>query len=121
MSQHSPIPKETIEAIKSLGFKVYQSPDPDWRTYLFFTDGDRIGYLQKGDGGELSISTVHKPNRQTGSSFGMGDLSGITREGLEVAFRHAPGWAYSVDRAATHKWPTVEAFLSKSFNNLQEV
>lgn len=119
MSRYSPIDDETLDAIANLGFAVYQ-PTTGQKTYLYYTDGTRIGYLQKGDFGGLSISTVHIPNRTTGTGFQATDAADpalvLTRSELERGFMHAPSWASSDDRKATHKWADMAAFLKSRGN-----
>jgi len=116
MSRYSPIPAEVLDTIAALGFDVYQNPDPHWQTYLVFTDGVRLGYLQRGDFGGLSLSTMHLPCRECGTGFKLdaprpGEPDILTREGLERAFQHAPAWAFTRDREAVRKWPSVAAWL----------
>lgn len=111
------IEPEVLDAIAQLGFDVYQAV-PAYqgmrRSYLFFTDGQHIGYLQTGEAGGLELSTVHIPNRTTGTGFKMGEAKELTREVLETAFLNAPGWAYGRDRASVCKWPSVEAWLQSA-------
>ena len=126
MSRYTPIEPETLDAIAKLGFAVYQPADGH-KTYLFYTDGTRIGYLQKGDFGGLSISTVHIPNRTTGTGFQVTDDAApalvLTRSELERGFLHAPEWAGTAAREATRKWPDMAAFLKGrgSINPLEMV
>lgn len=46
---------ETLDAIATAGFDVYQSHKSQWRTYAFFTDGVRIGYIQNDSAGHLCM------------------------------------------------------------------
>lgn len=103
---------ETLDAIAAVGFSVYQSPDSHWRTYAFFTDGRNIGYLENNRLEGLRLSTVHVPNRDSGTGFGMGPLATITREALSVAFAWAPDWAGQRDRDSVRKFPSVAAFMA---------
>lgn len=107
------ISDETIQAIAALGFDVYRSPEKKWQSYLFFTDGTRIGYMEAGYFNGLRLSTVHVPNRQCGAGFSLtddGDSVPVTRESLESAFVEAPRWASAADRAAVRKWADWETF-----------
>lgn len=116
------IPDASLDAIAAAGFSVYQSPDAHWRTYAFFTDGTRIGYIQQAAFGGLEISTVHQPCRECGTGFGMGSLPDFTRESLSVAFAYAPDWAGQRDRDAVRKWPNMAALLaSRSTASLERV
>lgn len=111
------ISPETLDAIAALGFDVYQSSDPRWQSYLFFTDGDKIGYFENDRLSGWTISTVHIPNRTTGTGFSLRDtLPGpveLTRECLTKAFMTAPAWASDAMRASVAKWPSVASFLKE--------
>jgi hypothetical protein len=109
----TPLSVETLDAIAACGFDVFQNPDPKWRSYAFFTDGNHIGYLQHGRFGGLEISTVHIPNPRSGTGFGMGPVERITRDALFEAFVRAPHWADRDSVAAVRKWPSVEAMDKK--------
>jgi hypothetical protein len=58
---------EIIEQVTAAGFDVYMRDPKD--TYMFFTDGKNIGYLQDDRLAGLTLSTVHKANRSTGTGF----------------------------------------------------
>lgn len=108
------IPSETLDAIAALGFDVYQSSDPRWRSYAFFVEGDGIGYIENSAG--LTLSTVHIPNRTTGTGYGLRDTLGafeLTRQYLSLAFMHSPAWASAEMRKSVAKWPSVDAFLKE--------
>ena len=109
------IARETIDAIKACGFDVYlpQTPRPTW---LYFSDGNRIGYLQKGDFfGCFKLSTVHIPNKQTGTGFHAGEIDRIDKQSLLAAFAYAPQWAIRRDRESVRKWPDIDQFFAKQF------
>ena len=94
-----------IEQVKRAGFKVYMRKPTD--TYLYFTDGSRIGYLQT-ERGVYSLSSVHVPNSEAGTGFGIDDCMGtIDRASLERAFVIAPHWHRGETPA---KWKNWEAF-----------
>lgn len=115
------ISAETIAAIKAMGFSVYQNPDSHWQTYLFYTDGTRIAYLQNDGLQGLCISTVHVPDKQVGTGYGLGPIPALTRQALEVGFIHAPNWASGADRNATRKFADWAAFERRHFGKLQQV
>lgn len=102
---------ETLDAIQAAGFDVYQAAEPRWQSYAYFTDGIRIGYIQTGDFGGLRLSTVHIPNRTTGTGFALDDCTSLERAELEKAFIFAPSWAYNTDRESVRKWADIAAFL----------
>lgn len=110
-----------LDAIATAGFSVYQSIDPHWRTYAFFTDGQHIGYVQNDRLCGLSLGTVHRPCRQCGTGFGLGAPETMTREGLARAFALAPEWAGTEDRKAVRKWPDLAAFLAGHNGRLELV
>jgi hypothetical protein len=109
------ISPEVISTIAALGFDVYQCASPDWRSYLYFTDGTRIGYMQTDLGG-LRLTTVHVPCKECGTGFGVDFSGALTREELSRAFMVAPAWASPVDRAAVRKWPSMAAFIDSPSN-----
>jgi hypothetical protein len=107
------IPEEVWRTIAALGFDVYAPSDPYWQSYLFYTDGTRIGYMEGGFEG-WRLSTVHVPNRITGTGFSLhsyGESAALTKEELEAAFAIAPPWASNLELASVRKWPSLEAFL----------
>jgi hypothetical protein len=111
-----------ISAIAALGFRVYMSTNPHFQTYCFYSDGTRIGYLQREDlTGGLSVSTVHLPNRQTGTGFKIGNCSALDRAQLESGFITAPGWANSRDLASIRKYKSLAEFLASRNGDLVEV
>lgn len=109
----APLSDIILDTIAACGFDVFQNADPSWRSYVFFTDGKRIGYLQAGRFGGVDIATVHIPNPRSGTGFSMGPVEGITRENLELAFMHAPHWADRESRESVRKWPSIEAMDKK--------
>jgi len=105
-----------IQAVIDAGFTPYMRDTSD--TYMHFTDGTRIGYLQKGRFGGVSVSTVHVPNKSTGTGFGIAQDESLSKELLESALIHAPHWASSFDRQSVKKYPTIAAFLAASRWNM---
>jgi hypothetical protein len=112
------LPNEVAGKIAAFGFDVYAPPVGNRnRTYLFFTDGTRIGYMQWGDCGGLSLSTVHLPNRESGTGFDAGEIPyEFTREQLEEAFAFAPGWSTRTMQKATRKYKDAADFLASRGN-----
>ena len=92
-----------IDTVKAAGFKVFVKPGDV--TWLYFTDADekRIGYLQWDRSGYAEISSVHKPNKNSGTGFKLDPIPRLDRENLEKAFTHAPSWASSRDRDSVIK------------------
>lgn len=97
-----------IRDAKATGFKVYMRDPSD--TWLYFTDGVQIGYLQCGLAG-YELSTCHRPNRNTGGGFRVAnDIGKIDRATLERAFITAPAWATRHDVETVKKWKDWEEF-----------
>jgi hypothetical protein len=102
---------EIVRAVQKAGFSVYMRDRHD--SWLIFTDGTRICYLQDDRLAGLSLSAVHIPNQTTGAGFKLADglsLKDITTGALSCAF-YAPDWASSMDIAASIKWRDMQAFL----------
>jgi hypothetical protein len=101
----------TLDTLKALGYQVFMTTNPHFQTYCFYVDGNNIGYMENGLGG-LTLSSVHMPNRQTGTGFRMGEGNVVlTRGCLNKAFAAAPSWASSSDRESVRKYSTLEEFL----------
>lgn len=98
-----------IQIIKGFGFNVYMRNPND--TYCYYTDGDRIGYMQENRLGGYTICTVHVPNRTTGTGFNMATCAELTKENLELGFVNVPSWANSYDRESVKKWRDITHFL----------
>jgi hypothetical protein len=108
--------KSIIAKVQSFGFDVYMRNVDD--TWLYYTDGTNIGYLQVGGVMGLSLSTVHVPNRTTGTGFAVeGHEDMLTEAALKGAFIQAPGWAYSDDRASVEKYRDMTQFIKSSAFN----
>ncbi len=86
-------------------------------SWIYYTDGTRIGYLQNGRLDGISLSTVHIPNTTTGTGFKLDECLGVidlTAEKLATAFNHSPGWATGRDRDSVRKWRDFAAFKASS-------
>lgn len=108
--------KAIIDAVAAAGFDVYMRDLKD--TWLLFTDGQNIGYLQAPRGDGWSISTVHMPNSTTGTGFQIDRyLATFDRASLARAFVHAPRWASGRDVASVRKYRDIEHYrASGPFN-----
>jgi hypothetical protein len=106
--------KAVIDAVAAAGFAVYMRHIND--SFLLFTDGKNIGYLQDSRGRGLSLTSVHKANRTTGTGFALGELAEINRETLSQAFVHCPSWARH-DAGTVRKYRDIEEYRAEnSFN-----
>lgn len=101
---------EVISLLKSEGYRVYMRPDGKTWAYYTNADGTKIAYAQWGRSGmDHRISTVHVPNRTTGTGFSYSDE--ITRDALHDALHcHAPAWASRNDAASVRKFSNWDAF-----------
>jgi len=99
------------QQIQATGLRVFVRNGSD--TYAYFTDGKSIGYIQE-EHGAYCCSTVHIPNRTTGTGYKLDPISQITRENLEKAFVFAPQWANGSARQSIAKFRTLEAFLKEN-------
>ena len=106
-----------IDQIKSYGFDVYMKDPKD--TWLYFTNGTSIGYVQDDRISGISFSTVHKPNSQTGTGFRLDDgFTNVSKDELEKCFQ-VPQWASVRDRAMTKPYENIEAFINADDFNKQ--
>lgn len=106
-----------IAKVQSFGFQVYMR-DLDKDSWLYFTDGTHIGYLEVSRLGGYHLATVHIPNKSSGTGYSIErDSDELTKEDLLRCFIHAPHWARSADRDPVVKWRNMEQFLNAdSFN-----
>jgi len=107
------ITNELIGRINKFGFRVYMRKHPD--THMLFTDagGNQIGYLQTDRLGGINMSTVHKPNRFTGTGFSLFrnvEAEYISRGDLNSCFLLYPHWASSGDRDSVKKYRDIEEY-----------
>ena len=107
-----------IEMMKAQGWKVFKRDGLGGRPseYCYCTDGTNICYVQWSDGRPM-VSTVHYPNKQTGTGFQFADR--ITPETIRKAMTTiAPGWATARDCASVLKYKDWNEFhKSDSFNS----
>jgi hypothetical protein len=104
------ISPETVAAIAALGFDVY-APEKGLTSYLYFTDGTNIGYLQNDRFRGPTLSTVHVSNRTTGTGFSLDQPARLDRDELEKAFVIAPSWASGSELASVVKYADIAAFV----------
>ena len=99
-----------IARIQGYGFDVYMRDPKD--TYLYFTDGTRIGYLQEDRLAGITMATVHMPNRTTGTGFQVTrHAPEFDKTDLERCFRIGPEWASTRDLSSVVKYKSMEAFI----------
>lgn len=98
-----------IDNIKSQGLQVF-GPEK-LTTYVFFTDGTRIGYAQYNNFDGAKFSTVNKPCKECGTGFQAKDA--------QDALSFAPAWAGS-SRDFVVKYKDFAEFKAKNWQPLVE-
>ena len=99
-----------IDAVTAAGFDVYMRKPAD--TWLIFTDGKNVGYLQHDRLAGYTISTVHIPNTTTGTGFQVErHISKFDREKLRRAFIHYPDW-HRGSAESVHKYKGIEDYIA---------
>ena len=108
--------KHVIDAVAAAGFDVWMRDLKD--TYMLFTDGKNIGYLQNDRMAGYTISTVHKPNTTSGTGYQIErHVTTFTKEMLQNAFVRAPHWAYGRDIDSVRKYKDMDDYRAgNSFN-----
>jgi hypothetical protein len=98
--------------ILAFGYRVFMR-DPD-STYAYFSDGERIGYVQRERGGGFTVSTVHTPSPSTGTGFNISRHAPLSAAILkEALYTHSPQW-YRGNFDSVLKYRDLEHFLSAS-------
>ena len=102
-----------IARLQGMGFTVYRRGEND--TYMFYSDGTRIGYIQRERFGGWSVSTVHVPNRHTGTGISWHkDLDWPTDAQILDGFRsELPSYCRVADAKATRKYRDVNEWLNR--------
>jgi len=104
----SPEMQEMIDAIKAKGLAVYGPKE--LTTYVWFTDGTHIGYCQCSQYSRTTYTTVHMPNRISGTGF--------EADSVEEALSFAPSWVHTSDRNSVIKYLDFEHFRSRHWQPL---
>lgn len=95
------------------GLFVYFPEEPD--TYFYFTDGVNIGYCQYERSAGFSFSSVHIPNTQCGTGFGISKHVGDPKTYHAMESFHHPSWAH---RYTIKKYKDFGEFASKHWQAL---
>lgn len=102
--------KTPIQIMQEMGLRVFTRGDEN-PTYCYFTDGKYIGYAQWGD--VCSVSTVHKPNKLTGTGFVIAhEISKLTLFAAMTTF--APKWASNTNTDSVRKYINIDDYLRDS-------
>lgn len=95
-----------VEMMKAQGWHVYVRSFN--AAYCFCTDGVKICYAQWSDG-QPRVSTVHRPNKQSGTGFHIADE--ITPRTIRDAMNTvAPQWASTGDRQSVVKYKNWDEY-----------
>lgn len=101
-----------IAKVQSFGFDVYMRKTTD--SWLIFTDGKNVGYLQDGGFG-FTLTTVHAPNSTSGTGYQIErDVPAFDKAMLERCFLLAPLWAATRDIQSVRKYRDIEAYRASS-------
>lgn len=86
------LPQDAVDFMKAAGFHVYMRDRAD--SYALFADENGIGYVQFDPMEGYSVSTVHVPNRESGTGYQIArHVSTLTDRILEEAVRTVvPHW-----------------------------
>lgn len=106
--------QKAYKIAKEAGYKVFTYvPSGKYITNFHYSDGTNIAYIQADYSG-LSISTVHKPNRVTGTGFGVAaNILVNDLEDLKEGFINYPNWAKSSDRQSVVKFAHLNDYINK--------
>lgn len=109
--------QEIIDQVVAAGFDVWMRDPGD--TYLHFTDGKNIGYLEDNRLEGLKINTVHKPNHTSGTGFGIEQgLTRLDKATLSRAFVMCPDWGRH-QISSVQKYKNMEDYRSASSFNAE--
>ena len=100
------------ESVLAFGYRVFMREPGS--TYAYFSDGDRVGYVQREAGGGFTVSTVHMPNQKTGTGYQISRHAPLTAETLrEALFTVSPPWDRN-NLDTVLKFRDLDQFLSHS-------
>ena len=105
-----------IKLLIENGFRVFVLADGSG-TWAHFSKDNKIGYVEFARHRGFKFTTVHKPNRQTGTGFGLQgsfeEIASPTITDAEQALIFAPHWAKKVDLDSVVKYRDVDEWQSK--------
>lgn len=104
---------DIIRTVIGMGFDVYMR-DPDKDTWLIFVDDGQLGMLQYRPMEGFTLSTMHVPNRHTGTGFQVArHVPDINEAQMRECFqRGVPSWMPSSTPAPV-KWRGIQDFLNR--------
>jgi hypothetical protein len=86
--------------------------------WFHLSDGKNIIYCEplKYDEGYYKISSVHKPCRECGTGFQLGDYEKLTEKTVSYCLQvFAPEWSTERERRAIKKYDSIDDFLKDDF------
>ena len=99
---------DLIQSLKDKGYQVF-GPCA-LTTYVWFTNGVNIGYVQIDRLEGIRYSSVHKANKYTGTGF--------IADGAEDALSYVPSWVSHTERVSIVKFKDMEEFIAKHWQAL---
>lgn len=113
------VPQSALDFLHSLGLEVYMRNRDD--SYLIFSDGKRLGYLEHHAFNGFTLTSVHVPNSTTGTGFQVArHAPSVDEPQLRRCLTLTePGWLPSRDRGKTVKYRSPESYFSASSFNRQ--
>lgn len=106
--------------LKNNGFTVfmYYWDNCPKTNYFSFSNGRGFGYVQQERlGGSFSFSSLHLPNRTTGTAYGFKELTDLTIQNAHfVCDTLNPYWASHNDRTDTKPYENISGFLRVNKN-----
>ena len=103
--------QEFIKELKAAGFQVFQYKGA--KTNCHFAKDDKLGYVQA-ERGNFRFTSVHKPNKTTGTGFGQDE--GTYEPTVEIAQRtcdtFCPHWA-SHDAGTVKKYDSADDYMAR--------
>lgn len=108
--------KQVADELVEAGYRVFHPEDPYWQTYLFFSDGKRIAYVEDNQLRGIQFSSVHVPCSYNGTGFACDSKGSIVDRAKVALDTYNPFGTGSVQ-----KYRDLEHFLSKrTFSPLEE-
>lgn len=107
---------EFAQLLKDEGFTVLRPESDEYFTkwFFFFKDG-KFGTVSNNGFRGFTFSTVHKPCRECGTGYRIGeDFEDLTVKNALACFVTAPNWANRNDIKAIRKYKDVAEFLEKN-------
>ena len=114
--------KDYIKVLLKNKFKVYAPLRKDEAvTYIHIEKNKNIGYIQGDSYRGLNFTTLHKPNRETGTGYRMHtEIYEPTIKHAESTFAHHPYWARKSEIPSIKKWGSFKEYATSSYGSWQK-